>query len=162
MILAALPSPAPPGLMENPYECLSVRVLRAPTHCPALRQGLQPYAHLSWGLHRTCTSPQGIWGLNDLRNAVTSLFFFFKNFIFSLLLVIKVQGRVASLLMDVCFDSWCALLKNLQCTETGVTACQRATYLVLAASQSDIQAITPARDDNWEMCLFCLQESLLF
>lgn len=75
--LAALPSPAPPGLMEKPYEYLSVRVLRAPTHCPALRQGLQPYAHLSWGLHRTCTSPQGIRGLNALRNAVTSLFFFF-------------------------------------------------------------------------------------
>lgn len=51
----------------------------------------------------TCTSPQRILRLNvTLRNAVTSLIF---KYIFSLLPVIKVQGRDASFLVDICFDS---------------------------------------------------------
>lgn len=55
------------------------------------------------GLGHTCASPQGILRLNvTLRNAVTSLLF---KYIFSLLPVIKVQGRDASFLVDICFDS---------------------------------------------------------
>lgn len=54
-------------------------------------------------LGHSCTSPQGILRLNvTLRNAVTSLLF---KYIFSPLPVIKVQGRDASFLVDICFDS---------------------------------------------------------
>lgn len=58
---------------------------------------------LAWGLGHMCTNPQGILRLNvTLRNAVTSLLF---KYIFSPLPVIKVQGRDASFLVDICFDS---------------------------------------------------------
>lgn len=128
-------------------------VLKAPT----VRWGLQPHVQPS-GAAPFTHKAQGSLGIKCSQECTHFTSF---NFIFSPLPVIKVQGRGASFLMDIRFDSWCALLKNLPCTEKKVTACQRATYLVLAASQSDIQAIT-LLGMTTERCVYSVSRNLCY